>query len=232
MNKTLKHVAIILDGNRRFAKKLMLKPWKGHEWGAKKIEQLLYWCRDLGIKEVTLFCFSLENFSRPKKEFDYLMGLYRREFKKLKKDKRVMEYGIKIRVIGRREMFPKDIQEAMKEIEEKTKNNNKYTVNFAMAYGGRAEITDAARKLAEDYEKGRIRGKIIDEKVFAKYLYLNSDPDLIIRTGGEKRISNFLIWQGNYSEFVFVEKMWPEIEKKDFLECINEYKRRKRRFGK
>lgn len=232
MHSNLKHIGIILDGNRRFAKKLMLKPWMGHEWGAKKVEKLFEWCKALNIREITLYCFSLENFGRPRNEFQYLMGLFRKEMKKLKKDKRIIQYKIRIRFIGKKELFPKDMQELMREIEEKTKKNDKYAVNFAMAYGGRAEITDAARKIAEDLKNGKLKGKAINEKLFSKYLYLNSDPDLIIRTGGEKRTSNFLLWQGSYSEFIFLEKTWPEFEKKDLISSIAEYRQRKRRFGK
>ena len=138
-SKVPKHVGIILDGNRRFSRRLMMKPWKGHEWGAKKVEKLFDWCEELGIKELTLYTFSVENFTkRPKEEFDYLMNIFRKEFDKLKEDKRLDENKIRINFIGRIWMFPKDIQEKMGFLMEKTKNYNDYIVNFAMAYGGRA----------------------------------------------------------------------------------------------
>ncbi|MEK6934549.1 MAG: polyprenyl diphosphate synthase [Nanoarchaeota archaeon] len=231
-DKPLKHVGIILDGNRRFAKRLMLKPWKGHEWGAKKIRELLRWCKELGIKEVTLFTFSVENFDRPKKEFNYLMNLFEEEFKKTINDPEVYEDKVKFKFIGRIHMFPESVQKYMKELEEKTKNHDNLFVNFAMAYGGRAEILDAAKKIAEKIEKGELKAGDVDEKVFEENLYMTSKPDMIIRTSGEKRTSGFLLWQSDFSEWFFVEKFWPELEKEDFLKCIKEFEKRERRFGK
>jgi tritrans,polycis-undecaprenyl-diphosphate synthase [geranylgeranyl-diphosphate specific] len=232
MNPMPKHVGIILDGNRRFAKRLMLKPWKGHEWGAKKVEELLEWCRELDIKELTLYTFSLENFNRPKEEFNYLMKLFKDGFEKVKDDKRINDYGIKVRFIGRINLFPKDVQATMRALMEKTKNNKNYVINFAMAYGGRAEIVDAARNIVKDIESGKLKASDIDESVFSNYLYLKEEPELIIRTGGEKRTSNFLLWQSHYSEWFFIEKTWPEFEKEDLIRVVNEYKRRERRFGR
>jgi tritrans,polycis-undecaprenyl-diphosphate synthase [geranylgeranyl-diphosphate specific] len=227
-----KHLGIIMDGNRRFSKKLMAKPWNGHEWGAKKLENVLDWCKDLKIKELTLYTFSIQNFNRPKQEFDYLMKLFSENFEKLKNDKRLEKNQIRINVIGRLEMFPKDVQEKLYAIMEKTKNYNRYTINFAMAYGGREEVIDATIKIAEKIKKGELDIKEINEEVFKNNLYLGSEPDLIIRTGGEKRTSNFLAFQGAYSEYIFIEKMWPEFEKEDLVKCITEYSSRKRRFGK
>jgi tritrans,polycis-undecaprenyl-diphosphate synthase [geranylgeranyl-diphosphate specific] len=232
IEKIPKHLGIIMDGNRRFSTKLMLKPWKGHEWGAKKLETVLGWCEEYGINEITLYTFSIQNFERPKKEFDYLMKLFTENFEKLKNDRRINEKGIRINVIGRLWMFPKEVQERLNEIMELTKKNNKYIINFAMAYGGREEVIDAAIKVARKVKAGKLSIEEINEEVFRKDLYLESEPDLIIRTGGEKRISNFLPFQGAYSEYIFIEKMWPELEKEDFVECLEEYSRRKRRFGK
>ena len=226
------HIAIILDGNRRFAKRLNLDPWKGHEWGRKKFEKLVDWCKEFNIKELTLYTFSVQNFNRPKKEFNFLMDLFRDAAKKLLKDPRVDEMGMKIRYIGRLEMFPKDIQDLMQEIEEKTKNNNKYFLNFAMGYGGKEEITDAIKSIAQKISSGELKAKDINEKIIEENLYLASEPDLIIRTGGEKRTSNFLMWQSSYSEWIFLDKAWPEFEKEDFKECIEEYSKRERRMGK
>ena len=227
-----KHIGIILDGNRRFAKKLMMKPWMGHEWGARKLEAVLDWCKELDVRELTLYTFSTENFNRPKEEFDFLMELFRKEFLRLKDDPRLEKYGIRIRVIGRLHLFPQDVQDAFREIIERTKNYSNYTINFAMAYGGRAEIADAARKLAEDLQNGKIKPGQVNEETFANYLYMKDEPDMIIRTGGDKRTSNFLIWQGAYSEWFFLEKTWPEFEKDDLLKCIDEFRGRERRFGK
>jgi tritrans,polycis-undecaprenyl-diphosphate synthase [geranylgeranyl-diphosphate specific] len=231
-SKVPKHVAIVLDGNRRFSRRLMIKPWMGHEWGANKVEKLLDWCKELKIKELTLYAFSAENFNRPKEEFDFLMQLFKKEASKLLKDPRVKKDRIKINFIGRISLFPTDLQKLMKEIMNYTKDNKGYTVNFAMAYGGRQEVIDAVKKMAVQIKKGDIDIDQINEETFSKNLYMEDEPDLIIRTGGEKRTSNFLIWQANYSEWIFLEKLWPEFEKEDFKLCIEEYSRRKRRFGR
>lgn len=220
----LKHIGIILDGNRRFAKRLMLEPWRGHELGAEKIERLLDWCKELRIKEITLYCFSLENFNRPKKEFDFLMKIFKKEFSKLKKDKRVHDNKIKIRFIGKTELFDKEIQKLVADLQEITKDYNDYIINFAFAYGGRQEIIEAVKRLVRS-------GKEINEENLQKDLWLSDDIDLIIRTGTEKRTSNFLPWQAAYAEWIFLDKMWPEFEKQDLLDCIKEFKSRKRRFG-
>ena len=231
-NKTANHVGIILDGNRRFAKKLMLKPWKGQEWGAKKIEDLMTWAKELEIKELTLYAFSIENFHRPKEEFNYLMKIFEKEFKKIKKDKRIHENEIKINFIGRINLFPENVQKEMKELIEATKNYRKHIINFAMAYGGRAEIVDATKKIAKQLEEGKLNIDDINEETFSQNLYTNHEPEMIIRTGGERRSSNFLNYQSAYSEWFYVEKMWPEFTKEDFTACIQEFFKRKRRFGK
>lgn len=227
-----KHIGIILDGNRRFAKQLMLKPWKGHEWGAKKVEKLFEWCRELDIKELTLYTFSLENLNRPKEELDYLLNLFKEEFAKLLSDERIGKNEIRINFIGRLWMLPQDLQDIMQKIMEKTEKYSRYIVNFAMAYGGRAEIIDAAKKIAEKAKEGKIDIDEINEDVFLKNMYIKSEPDLIIRTGGEKRISGFLLYQGSYAEFYFIDKLWPEFEKADLVNAIDDYADRERRFGR
>tara|TARA_Y100000310_G_scaffold340956_2_gene438511 strand:- start:5447 stop:6079 length:633 start_codon:yes stop_codon:yes gene_type:complete len=210
----------------------MLKPWKGHEWGAKKVEQLLDWCKDLKIKELTLFAFSTENFNRPKLEFDYIMKVFKESYIKLKQDARVMKNKIKIRFIGRLHLFPKEIQTLMHEIMEQTKDNAAYIVNFAMGYGGRAEIIDATRKIAAQVKQGTLDVNKINEEIFEDNLYMPDEPDLIIRTGGEQRISGFLLYQGSYAEYYFEKKKWPEFEKEDLIKAVEDYSSRKRRFGK
>ena len=224
------HIGIIIDGNRRFAKRLMLKPNKGHEWGYKKVKKLFEWCKEFDIKEITIYAFSIENFNRPKVEFDYLMNLFEKAFRDLKNEEEILKQ-ICVTFIGRIKMFPKKVQEAMRELMKKTKDNNPFRINFAMAYGGRAEIIDAVKQIASQVKAGNIEIDKINEEVFANNLYLNSDPDLVIRTS-EKRLSGFLTWQSVYSEIIFVEKLWPEFEKNDFVACIEEYKKRGRRFGK
>ncbi len=229
-----RHIGIILDGNRRFAKRLMLKPWKGHEWGAETFRKFMDWCFDLGIEEITAYVLSIQNFNRPKHEFDYIMNVFRKEAEDWLQN-RLEEFrqkGTRISFIGRNWMLPKDVQELQNKIMEATKNNSPRRVNFAMAYGGREEIIDAVQKIAEEAKKGKIDPKKINEEVIAQHLWLNSDPELIIRTGGDNRTSNFLTWQGIYSELIFIEKFWPEIQKEDVVACIEEYKNRERRFGR
>lgn len=228
-----KHIGIIMDGNRRFSKRLMMKPWKGHEWGAEKVKKVLEWCRDYCIEELTLYSFSYQNFNRSKEEFDHLMNIFIENFRELKeKSEKLAENGIRINVIGRTWLFPKELQKEIKDIMEITKNNKPYTINFAMAYGGQEEIVDAAKKIAERVKEGELNVDEINKEVFSESLYMNHQPEIIIRTGGEKRSSNFLTFQSAYSEWFYVEKMWPEFEKEDFAEIINYFSQRKRRFGK
>ena len=228
--KVPRHVAIILDGNRRYARKIGLQPWKGHEFGVKKLDDLLDWCLELGIKEITLYSFSTENFRRNKIEINILFNIFKREFNSIKYREEIFKNKIRINVIGRVDMFPKDIRKAMLEIMEKTKKHKNLIVNFAMAYGGRQEIVDAFKKIIKDSKKQN--PKKINENLIAKNLYLKSEPDLVIRPGGEIRTSNFLTWQSVYAEFVFLDKLWPEFTKEDLINCIQEFNKRKRRFGK
>lgn len=233
MEKVPRHVGLIMDGNRRFARRLMMKPWMGHEWGAKKVHKVLEWSKELGVKEVTFYAFSIQNFQRPEKEFHYLMDVFCKEFDNLmKEEEKLKKEGLRINFIGRLNMFPEKVHSRMLKLMEMTKDNTGYTVNFAMAYGGREEVLDAVHKIAEQIQKGELDVESINEESFAKNLYLNSEPDLIIRTGGEKRISNFLTWQNTYSELIFLDKHWPEFEKEDYITAIQEYTSRERRFGK
>jgi len=238
MNETMvdygvSHLGVILDGNRRFAKRLLLEPWNGHQYGAKKVKELMRWASELGIKQLTLFCFSVENFSRPKKEYEFLMKIFRDEFADLKKDgSEVHKNKVKVNFIGRTHLFPQDVQDMMDELMESTKKYNDYQINFAMAYGGRAEIVDAVRKLSSDIKTGSVKPEDIDEDMFKSYLYLEDDPQLIIRTSGEMRLSGFLLWQSAYSEFYFCKKFWPEFSREDLIDALQSYSNRKRRFGR
>ena len=232
MNKNPEHIAIILDGNRRFAKKLMLEPWKGHELGFEKLKKLFKWCKELEIKETTLYCFSIQNFNRPKKEFDYLMNLFEKGFNEVSKNEDIHKYKIRINIIGRYYLFPEKVQKEIKKVADLTKDYNDYKINIALAYGGREEIVDTVKKIAEKVKNKELEIKDINEEAFSENLYLNTEPDLIIRTGGEKRTSNFLPWQSIYSEWFFLEKTWPEFEKEDLIKVIEEYKERERRFGR
>ncbi|RMD58351.1 di-trans,poly-cis-decaprenylcistransferase [Candidatus Woesearchaeota archaeon] len=230
-----KHIGIILDGNRRFAKKIMLKPWKGHELGAGKFKKFLEWCLEAGVEEVTAYCFSIQNFNRPKEEFDHIMRIASSEIESWLEDEKLKEFkekGVAIRIVGRVWMLPERVQELARKIMEATKNNTPRKVNLALAYGGREEIIDAVKKIAKKATLGEINPETIGEAEIWQNLQVQSPPDIIIRTGGERRTSNFLPWQGTYSELIFLDKHWPEIEKQDFLDCIEEFKRRERRFGK
>lgn len=232
MTKKPEHIGIILDGNRRFAKRLMKKPWKGHEYGAKKVSRLFEWCKELDIKELTLYAFSMQNFKRPKREFNYLMKIFCEFFDKEEYTKKIHENKIKVKFVGRINKFPEKVYKKMLKLMEETKDYKNYKINFAMAYGGREEIIDGIKKLGRDIEAGKIKSEDLDEEEFEKFLYMDSEPDLIIRTGGNRRTSNFLAWQSIYSEWFFIEKMWPEFKKEDLYRCIKEFENRKRRFGK
>ena len=231
-SKVPSHLGIIMDGDRTFAKRLMLKPWKGHEFGAKKLQSLLEWCREFKIKELTLYTFSIENFDRPKEEFDMLMKLFEKEGEALLKDPRPHEQKIRFNFIGRLEMFPEKLQKVMKNIMETTKNYSDYIVNVAVAYGGRAEIIDATKKISKQIKEGKIDINSINEEVFRKNLYLESEPDLIIRTS-QSRLSGFLLWQSSYAEIIFLPNvLWPEFNKEHLISCLKEYETRQRKFGK
>ena len=225
------HIAIILDGNRRYAKKIGLKPWIGHAYGVNKVRQLLEWCREIGILELTLYCFSTENFSRNKKEIGMLFKLFKREFKSMNNRKDIMENKIRVNVIGRIGMLPDDLRNNIKEITKNTKSHRGFIVNFALAYGGRQEITDSLQKIAKKIKAGKLSPKEISEDIIKNNLYLKSEPDMLIRPGGEKRISNFLIWQSAYSELFFIDKLWPEFTKEDLINCVEEFRKRERRMG-
>lgn len=229
-----KHVAIIMDGNRRWARKLEKPPWYGHLFGSKKLEEILEWCRELGIKALTIYAFSTENFKRSPEEVNALMNLFEQKFKELVHDERVHKYGIRVNIIGRRELLPENVRKAAEEAERATRKYSNYTLNIALAYGGRSEIVDAIKRIVDDIEEGKITKEDIDEELLKKYLYIPNmpDPDIVIRTGGEIRISNFLLYQIAYSELFFVDVYFPEFRKIDFLRIIREYQKRERRFGK
>jgi len=228
------HVAIIMDGNRRFAKDFGLSPDAGHIFGKEKIEDVLGWCFELGIKNLTVFAFSTENFERESNEVKTLMDLCKKELDNASKDSRIHKNQVRIRVIGRLDLLPDDIIESAKYVMENTKKYDKYSFNIALAYGGREEIIQAIKKIASDVKNGKIEIEDIKEPIVSKYLYTNGipDPDLVLRTSGEERISNFLLWQLAYSELYFSDVYWPAFQKRDFLKAIRTVQQRKRRFGK
>jgi tritrans,polycis-undecaprenyl-diphosphate synthase [geranylgeranyl-diphosphate specific] len=223
-----------MDGNRRFAKELGLSWEAGHIFGKEKIEEVLDWCFDLGIHVLTIFAFSTENFKRSEKEVKTLMMLFKEELDQAKEDSRIHRNKVRIRILGHLESLPKDIQQSAQSIMDMTKTYKTYHLNIALAYGGREEIIQAIQHMASDIKKGKLKVKDISQKTVSSYLYTSGlpDPDLILRTSGEERISNFLLWQLAYSELYFSDVYWPALQKRDFLQAIRTYQHRKRRFGK
>ena len=223
------HLGIIIDGNRRWAKKRGLPSYEGHRRGLEKVKKIGEWCRKKGIKILTLYVFSTENWHRSKSEVNYLMKLLSRALSK-KNIKDLIKKGIKLKVIGQKERLPKSLLKKVKEAEKLTENGNKGILNLAISYGGRAEIVHAVKNIV----KKKTPLKEIDEDTIKQNLWTKNlpDPDLIIRTGGAQRLSNFLTWQSVYSEFYFTKKYWPEFNEKDLVRALDDYSSRQRRFGR
>lgn len=230
-NKIPQHVALILDGNGRWAKKRSLPRTVGHRKGAFNIEKIAIACQNLGIKYMTCYCFSTENWKRPQDEVNYLMKLPIRYFKKAYKT--IIESNIKIQVIGRRDRFPKELLEAIIEVEEKTKNHTNLTLTLCLDYGSYDEITTAFKQIADEVIKGQINIDDITPEVITNHLFTKDLPqvDLLIRTSGEYRISNYLLWQIAYSEFYFTDVLWPDFNEEELNKAIYDYQNRNRRFG-
>jgi tritrans,polycis-undecaprenyl-diphosphate synthase [geranylgeranyl-diphosphate specific] len=229
-----RHIAIIMDGNRRFAKELGLSVEAGHIFGKEKIEEVLDWCFDLGIRVLTIYAFSTENFKRSEKEVKTLMTLLKQELDLAKEDSRIHRNKVRVRILGKLDSLPKDIQQSARSIMDLTKSYKSYHLNIALAYGGREEIIQAIQRMGGDIKKGKLKVKDISQNTVSSYLYTSGlpDPDLILRTSGEERISNFLLWQLAYSELYFCDMYWPALQKRDFLLAIRSYQHRKRRYGK
>jgi tritrans,polycis-undecaprenyl-diphosphate synthase [geranylgeranyl-diphosphate specific] len=232
--KVPNHLAIIMDGNRRFAQEWGLHTLDGHAKGKDKLEELLEWCLDVGVKILTVYAFSTENFDRNDVEVKALMQLFKQNFYRVGDDERVHRHGIRVRVMGQRHLLPAEVQEAIKYAEGRTSQYSNYLFNLAVAYGGRQEILDAIRQLVADARSGKVKPEEVDERFFSRRLYTADlpDPDLVIRTSGEERVSNFLLWQLAYSELYFVDVYWPGFRKIDFLKAIRNYQMRLRRMGK
>ncbi|MEM2875045.1 MAG: polyprenyl diphosphate synthase [Candidatus Hadarchaeales archaeon] len=228
------HIAIILDGNRRYARDAGLDPLHGYLLGARKLEEVLEWCQELGIKHVTVYAFSTENFERSEGEVNLLMDLFRRKFCEAARDPRIHRYRIRIRAIGDLNRLPESVRKAILEAESATEGYNGHTLNLAVGYGGRTELAQAVRRICERIERGELKPEQVDEELIGKHLYTSDlpDPDLVIRTSGEERLSGFLLWQSAYSELYFCEANWPEFTKLDFLRAIRTYQNRERRFGR
>ncbi|OGV53481.1 MAG: di-trans,poly-cis-decaprenylcistransferase [Lentisphaerae bacterium GWF2_50_93] len=227
----LRHVAIIMDGNKRWAEKHGLPALKGHGKGAETVHEIVKAAKEFGIEYLTLYAFSTENWKRSKYEVGGLMGLLR-SFIVSNLDE-IDREGVRLRAIGRIEMIPWQTRKILLDAIKKTENNKSGNLTLALSYGGRTEIVDAVKKISGDVSEGKIKTREIDEALFSRYLYAPDipDPDLLIRTSGEFRISNFLLWQISYSEIWITDTLWPDFSKKDLKEAIDAFYSRKRRYG-
>ena len=229
-----KHVAIIMDGNRRYTKvQGNMEVTRGHELGVDTLEKVLDWSIDLGIEIVTAYAFSTENFNRSEKEVKGLMDLFVKNFKRIVNHEKIHRNKVRVKVVGRLELLPDDVREAIQEAEDATKDYHDRLFNLAIGYDGRLEIVDAVKKIYQKIEAGELSIDDVDEKLINDNLYTEglADPNLIIRTSGEERLSGFLLWQSSYSELYFCDSLWPELRKIDYLRAIRDYQARDRRFG-
>jgi tritrans,polycis-undecaprenyl-diphosphate synthase [geranylgeranyl-diphosphate specific] len=229
----VRHLAIIMDGNRRFAWKSNIATGIGHRFGKEKLERVLDWTLEIGIPWLTVYALSTENLNRPKKELETLFKLYDEGLRDIADDKRIHDNKVKVQIIGRRELLPKHVNDAIDYAEQRTADYDQFVFTVCLAYGSREEMVDAIRSIAEEHAAGDLKLEEINEKAVSKRLYTGEmpDPDLVIRTSGEERISNFLLWQMAYSELYFSDVFWPSFQKKDLLKAIRTFQDRRRRFG-
>ena len=230
------HVALILDGNRRWAKRQLSVPKSGHWKGADAVENLLDWCEEFDIKIVTLYALSAENLKRDNEELGQLYELIQMRLEKLFTDPRIHRSKMRVKGIGRIELLPESIKQILKKLDDATKNYDNHFLNIALAYGGQNELVDAVKKIGQKIKDGSLDVKDISKKEIESNLYTShlpqSSPDMVLRTSGEKRLSGFLMWQSAYSELVFMDIFWPEFRKIDLMRAIRTYQERKRRLGK
>ena len=227
--KVPQHVVLFPDGNRRWAKERGLPTVAGHLKGKENFDRFLTWCKKRGVKVVTVFGFSTENWNRSEEEVNYLMDLLSKGLSDKRARDRFQEEGVRVKVIGEREKVPKNLRQAISSIEDATKDNSNFHLNLAVSYGGKWDITQAVRRIVQE----RVRPDEITEETIEKYLSTAGlpSPDLVIRAGGEKRLSNFVLWQAAYAELYFCPKYWPDFTEQDLDEAFEEYARRSRRFG-
>lgn len=228
----LQHMAIIMDGNGRWAAKRGLPRSLGHKKGAERVQEIARAAGEMGIKYLTLYAFSTENWQRSAEEVDALMGLLRQYLKSELSE--LQKNGVRIIFIGERDMLSADISEAMYRLEAETQNNDKMTLCIALSYGSRQEIVGAVRKIAALAKRGDISPEEIDEKMFSDMLYTKGipDPDLVVRTSGEQRVSNYLLWQLAYAEFYFSDVLWPDFDREELEKIVKNFQTRERRYGK
>ena len=231
MTRLPKHIAIIMDGNGRWAKRRGLSRKAGHAAGAETLREIADYCSNIGIEVLTAYAFSTENWKRPKDEVDALMDLLYDYL--CDADKKLTGRNNRVRVIGNRSILRPDIQEKMAEVEKMTENNTGMVLNLAVNYGGREEIVNAAKGIVNDVLSGKLGAEDVDEKAFDDYMYTAGlpDPDIIMRPSGELRLSNFLLWQAAYSEFYVTDVLWPDFGERDFERALQDYANRERRFG-
>jgi len=230
------HIAIILDGNRRWAKRNLTIQEKGHFKGADAVENLLDWCEEFDIKIITLYVLSSENLERKNEELDYLYDLIHQRLEKLYSDPRIHKNKMRVKAIGTIELLPESIKDVLKRLDSVTKDYDNHFLNIAIAYGGQNELVDAVKKIGTKIKTGELNAEEINKEVIESNLYTShlpqSSPDMILRTSGEKRMSGFLLWQSAYSELVFLDIFWPEFRKIDLMRAIRTFQKRKRRIGK
>ena len=225
------HIAIIMDGNGRWAQQHALGRIAGHRKGSEAVRQVVRSCRKLGIRYLTLFAFSSENWSRPAEEVAALMKLLVQYLRS--EEKELLDNGIRLTAIGNTVSLPDRVRKTLQKIMDKTSKNRDMTLVLALNYGGRDEILEAARRILTDHDRGRLVSGDLTPEVFSSYLYTAGipDPDLLIRTSGEYRVSNFLLWQTAYTEFFFTDVLWPDFREEHLMEAIQDYRKRERRFG-
>ncbi|KAG2471899.1 MAG: Tritrans,polycis-undecaprenyl-diphosphate synthase (geranylgeranyl-diphosphate specific) [Nitrosopumilales archaeon] len=230
------HIAIILDGNRRWAKRNLSLPKEGHFKGADAVENLLDWCEEFDIKIITLYVLSAENLSRKDLELEYLFEIIRIRLEKLFNDPRIHKNQMRVKAIGRVKLLPDSIKNVLKRLDDATKNYERHFLNIAIAYGGQDELIDAIKKIVGKIKDGVLKIDDINKKEIEANLYTShlpqSSPDMILRTSGEKRLSGFLLWQSAYSELIFMDVFWPGFRKIDLMRAIRTFQKRKRRIGK
>jgi len=226
-----KNIAIIMDGNGRWAQQRNKHRTSGHKEGVKTLKKIVKAAVNLNVESLTVYAFSTENWKRPKAEVDFLLTLMRQTMRNEVEE--LIEKGVKVKFIGRKDALSENLTDEIEYIEQSSTNNKKLTLNIAFNYGGRAEITDAAKRLAEAYKADKLSLDQFDENNFSDYLYNKElkEVELLIRTGGDMRLSNFLLWQSAYAELYFTDKFWPDFEEKDLIKAIEEFKQRERRFG-
>ncbi len=228
-------MGLVLDGNRRYAREHGLNaPWFGHRKGAQKIMEVLRVLWEAGVKVCTLYAFSIENFQRDHAEVEEIMRLAKEKFSEVVNNPDVHRHKVRINAIGRVDLLPEDVQEAIRAAEIETRQYSDHVLNVAIGYSGRAELVDAVRAIGEKIKGGQVDPDDIDEELIEQHLYTNGipDPDLIIRTSGEERLSGFLLWQSAYSELYFAQIYWPAVRRIDIWRALRSYERRSRRFGK